>query len=86
MAALRAVSKTNGRAARVEPALTVEVLARLEEALRARPIDDLPSHCAGPLYDVLLRQGYDRADVLALAGSLMDLVAGDVRRGEPGHG
>jgi hypothetical protein len=69
------------RAAPVRGALTVEVLARLDEALRARPVEDLPSAYAGPLYELLAAHGFDRADVLALAGSLVDLVSGAVRRG-----
>ena len=65
--------------------LTVEVLARLDQALRARPIEDLPSGSALPLYELLRAHGFDRGDVLALAGSLVDLVAGDLRGGEPSN-
>lgn len=66
------------------PILTPEVVARLDQALRARPVEDLPSNYAGPIYEVLRAHGLDRADVLAVAASLVDLVVADVRRGEPG--
>lgn len=58
--------------------LTLELAARLDEALRARPLEDLPSGYARPVYDLLKAHGLDRADLLALAASLMDLVASDV--------
>ncbi len=60
--------------------LTPEVVARLDQALRARPIEDLPSAYARPVYDVLLAHGFDRADLLSLAASLVDLVTSDVIR------
>lgn len=66
------------------PTLTPEVVARLDQALRARPVEDLPSNYALPLYEVLRAHGLDRADVLGLAASLVDLVVTDVQRGEPG--
>lgn len=60
--------------------LTLEVVARLDEALRARPLEDLPSGYAKPVYEVLVSHGFDRGDLLALAASLVDLVAADVSR------
>lgn len=60
-------------------ALTPEVVARVDEALRARPVEDLPSSYAAAVYAVLMANGFDRRDVLALAASLVDLVTRDVR-------
>ena len=60
-------------------ALTPEVAARIDEALRARPVEDLPSSYAAPIYGVLVAHGFDRRDVLALAASLVDIVTSDVR-------
>ena len=67
-------------AAGLQKPLTLEVAARLDEALRARPVEDLPSGYARPLYEVLLAHGFDRGDLLSLAASLVDLVASDVTR------
>ncbi len=67
------------RAARGDRAITPEVVARVNEAVLARPAEDLPSSYAAPIYAVLVAQGFDRRDVLALAVSLVDLVTSDVR-------
>lgn len=58
--------------------LTRELAARLDQALRARPVEDLPSGYAKPVYDLLVAHGFDRGDMLALAASLVDFVASDV--------
>jgi hypothetical protein len=58
--------------------LTPEVVARVDEALRACPAEDLPSSYARQLYQVLVSHGLDRADLLALVASLVDQVASDV--------
>ncbi len=68
-----------------ETRMTDEVRARIDQALRARPVEDLPSGSARALYELLLAHGFDRTDVLELAGSLVDLVAGDVRHDAPGN-
>jgi hypothetical protein len=60
-------------------ALTPEVVARVNEAVCARPVEDLPSSYAQPIYAMLVAHGFDRRDVLALAASLVDLVTSDVR-------
>lgn len=69
-----------GRAAPL-PAFPPEVLARLAQALHSRPVEDLPSACARPLYELLRAHGLDRSDLLGLAASLVDLVAMDATLG-----
>ncbi len=66
------------RPARRGPVLTPEVVARVDEALRACPAEDLPSSYARQLYEVLVSHGLDRADLLAIAASLVDQVTSDV--------
>lgn len=64
--------------------LCPEVVARVMEALSATPASASPSACAQPIYDALVAAGLGRAEVLAVAGSLMDLVANEVEaRREP---
>lgn len=75
---------TRRRGPATEVALTPEVLARLDQELRARPVEDMPSGYARPVYDLLVAHGFDRADMLSLAASLVDLVADDVRSGQAG--
>jgi hypothetical protein len=58
--------------------LPPEVVARIDQTLRSRPLEDLPSGYAQPLYEMLISHGFDRADLLALAASLVDLVTTDV--------
>jgi hypothetical protein len=60
-------------------ALTPEVVARVMEAVSARPVEDLPSAYAEPIYSMLVAHGFDRRDVLALAASLVDLVTSEVK-------
>lgn len=84
---MSARSETAGlEAVRGRVALTNEVVARLDQALRARPAEDLPSDYGRPVYEVLRAHGFDRADVLALAASLVDLVASDVVLDRTGPG
>lgn len=77
-------SRSASRPDAVATALTLEVVARLDQALRARPIEDLPSDYARPLYEMLTEHGFDRSDLLSLAASLVDLVTSDVSLGS-GH-
>ena len=51
-----------------EVALTPEVLARLDQELRARPVEDMPSGYARPVYDHLMTAG--QALRLAQIGAL----------------
>lgn len=76
--AMYVTTRTGHAPATLDRPLTVEVVARLEQALRARPLEDLPSGYAKPVYEVLVSHGFDRGDLLALAASLVDLVASDV--------
>lgn len=71
-------TRTGHAAATLDKPLTIEVVARLDQALKARPIEDLPSGYAKPVYEMLVSHGFDRGDLLALAASLVDFVASDV--------
>lgn len=75
---MQLTTHTGHAAATLDRPLTIEVVARLEQALKARPIEDLPSAYAKPVYEMLVSQGFDRGDLLALAASLVDFVASDV--------
>jgi hypothetical protein len=66
------------RPTRAVTAVTAEVAARVDQALRAQLPEDLPSAYAKELYAVLAGHGLDRADLLAVAASLVDLVASDL--------
>lgn len=71
-------STRSGRRMARDMGLTPEIVARMDEALRVRPVEDLPSASATPLYELLVANGFDRRDVLELAASLVDLVTSDV--------
>jgi hypothetical protein len=69
---------TSAPTAPAPSSLTPEVIARMDEALRARPLEDLPSSYARRIYEVLVAHGFDRADLLSVAASLVDLVTEEV--------
>ena len=65
--------------------LCPEIAARLNQALDAKPAAGKPSSYARPVYDVLVEHGLGRSDLLAIAASLMDLVAADVKPVKTGN-